>query len=247
MRVRWLRAHAAEYHIDPARIGASGNSAGGHLALLLGLVEASSGLEERGGPFPGQPSRVQAAVSDSGPIDLLAQYQHGGIKTVVERFLGGPPDGPRLAEYRRASPVNHLAGPTPPLLLIYGEADEQVDVKTADQFVAQLSREDHTDITYIRLAKVGHCPHSLKRQSHSCARSERLLRPHAGQTVSPRVQGPENPRSKVADDRCRFRPWTLDLGLSRTVKTSPRSAISPAVKWLGCVCGGAASKSPVPA
>lgn len=161
--VRWLRAHAAEYHIDPSRMGAYGNSAGGHLALLLGMIDPSAGLEETGGPFSNQSSRVQAVVSDSGPIDLLTQYQHGQLHAVIERFLGGPPDGSRLETYKRASPVNHLAGPTPPLLLIYGETDEQVDVKTADQFVAQLSRENRTDVTYLRLAKVGHCPHSLKR------------------------------------------------------------------------------------
>src|SRR5438128_6647755 len=46
--VRWLRAHAAEYHIDTNRIGAYGNSAGGHLALLLGLVRKDAGLEGDG-------------------------------------------------------------------------------------------------------------------------------------------------------------------------------------------------------
>ena len=57
--VRWLRAHAGEYHLDPNRIGAYGNSAGGHLALLLGLLGPSSGLDERGGPFPAEASGVR--------------------------------------------------------------------------------------------------------------------------------------------------------------------------------------------
>jgi acetyl esterase/lipase len=161
--VRWLRAHAREYHLDPNRIGAYGNSAGGHLALLLGLLGPASGLEERDGPFPAESSGVEAVVSDSGPIDLVAEHKNGTIRTVIERFLGGPPDQKRLAVYQAASPINHLAGKTPPLLLIYGEADNQVDARTADRLVAELSRRGRREISYFRLAGVGHCPHSLIR------------------------------------------------------------------------------------
>jgi acetyl esterase/lipase len=161
--VRWLRAHASEYHLDPNRIGAYGNSAGGHLALLLGLLAPSSGLEERDGPFPAESSGVQAVVSDSGPIDLVAEHKNGTLRTVIERFLGGPPDQKRLAAYRAASPINHLGGKMPPLLLIYGEADNQVDARTADRLVSELSRHGQREISYFRLASVGHCPHSLIR------------------------------------------------------------------------------------
>jgi acetyl esterase/lipase len=161
--VRWLRAHASEYHLDPNRIGAYGNSAGGHLALLLGLLAASSGLDERGGPFPAESSGVQAVVSDSGPIDLVAEHKNGTLRTVIERFLGGPPNQQRLAAYQAASPINHLAGKTPPLLLIYGEADNQVDARTADRLVSELSHRGQREISYYRLAGVGHCPHSLIR------------------------------------------------------------------------------------
>lgn len=161
--VRWLRAHAAEYRLDPNRIGAYGNSAGGHLALLLGLLEPSSGLDEKGGPFPNESSRVQAVASDSGPLDLVVEDKNGTLRVVIERFMGGPPEGARLAAYRRASPIDHLGGQVPPLLLIYGEADNQVDARTADRFVSQLSGAGHQEITYFRLADVGHCPHSLIR------------------------------------------------------------------------------------
>jgi len=64
--VRWLRANAATYHIDRDHIGAYGNSAGGHLSLLLGLTEE----QPAAGDAPhGESSRVQAVVSDSGPVD----------------------------------------------------------------------------------------------------------------------------------------------------------------------------------
>jgi acetyl esterase/lipase len=159
--VRWLRAHARDYNVDSKRIGAYGNSAGGHLALLLGLPDSSSALNEKGSLFPGESSQVQAVAIDSGPLDLLAEHKNRTLRTVIEQFMGGPPEKTRLAQYGRASPINHLGGNTPPLLLIYGEADNQVDVRTADRFVLELGRSGHQDISYFRLAGVGHCPHSL--------------------------------------------------------------------------------------
>jgi acetyl esterase/lipase len=160
--VRWLREHASAYHLDAKRIGAYGNSAGGHLALLLGLVEDPA---DRGRPLE-QSSRVQAAVSDSGPLDLIDQYRQGALRTVVGRFLGGPPDGERRTLYEQASPSRYVSPKGVPLLLIYGEADGQVDVKTADRFVVALGEAGRHDVTYLRLAHVDHCPHSLQRVAY---------------------------------------------------------------------------------
>jgi acetyl esterase/lipase len=160
--VRWLRAHARDYNIDPKHIGAYGNSAGGHLALLLAMVGKGAGLEGDG-PHQEESSLVQAAVSDSGPVDLLAQYQRGALRQVVGKFLGGPPEGERAAAYRKASPVHQITADTPPLLLIYGGADEQVPVDTADRFVLALGQAGLKDVSYHRLAYVDHCPHSLVR------------------------------------------------------------------------------------
>jgi dipeptidyl aminopeptidase/acylaminoacyl peptidase len=81
---------------------------------------------------------------------------------VIETFLGGPPQGKLADAYRRASPAAQPSVKTP-LLLIYGADDEQVDVRTADEFVTALVKAGHQDVSYIRLAKVGHCPHSLIR------------------------------------------------------------------------------------
>ncbi len=148
--VRWLREHAAEYDVDPDHIGAYGNSAGGHLALLLGMTGERA-------------DRVQAAASDSGPVDLLGQYRSNRLREVVGRFLGGPPEGDRVAAYRRASPAQQISKATPPLLLMYGGADEQVPVESADAFVSALGRAGLKDVSYYRLAYVDHCPHSLVR------------------------------------------------------------------------------------
>jgi len=149
--VRWLREHAADYNLDPDHIGAYGNSAGGHLALHLGM-----GNEDAA-------SRVQAAVSDSGPLDLKFQHESGALRGIVHQFVGGPPEGDRLKLYGQASPSEQIGKDTPPLLLIYGVSDGQVPIETADAFVAALGRARLEDVTYHRLAYVDHCPHSLIR------------------------------------------------------------------------------------
>lgn len=153
--LRWLRAHAREYNIDVNHIGVFGNSAGGHLALLLGLQDD--------GPTSDRSSLVQAVVSDSGPVDLLYQDERGPLRGVIRRLMGGPPDGARAAAYKQASPGKLVKANVPPLLLIYGVADEQVPVETADEFVLALGKAGVADVTYHRLAYVGHCPYSLVR------------------------------------------------------------------------------------
>jgi acetyl esterase/lipase len=158
--VRWLRAHAGEYNLDRDHIGAYGNSAGGHLALLLAMAGRDAGLEGDG-PYRGESSLVQAAASDSGPVDLIAQHRNSQISAVVGRFLGGTPEGERATAYRKASPLGYVRADTPPLLLIYGASDLQVPVTTADEFVFALGKAGAADVTYYRLAYVDHCPHSL--------------------------------------------------------------------------------------
>ena len=60
--MRWLRAHAAEYHLDPDKIAAWGSSAGGHLAAMLGTSGDVQTLEDLSLGNPGQSSRVQAVI-----------------------------------------------------------------------------------------------------------------------------------------------------------------------------------------
>ena len=159
--VRFLRAHAKEYGIDPNRIGAWGNSAGGHLAMVLGMVGSDAKLEGDG-PYQDQSSLVQAVCSDSGPMDLVHQFRDRQVECAIIRFLAGPPEGLRLNDYRTASLNPYVREKLPPMLLIYGVDDEQVGVETADQFVVEMDRAGNKDVTYLRLANVGHCPHSIK-------------------------------------------------------------------------------------
>src|SRR5947209_19327170 len=71
--VRWLRANAAKYRIDPTRIGVTGGSAGGHLAQFLGVTAGVKEFEGTGGN-PGQSSAVACVVNFYGPSDLTRSY-----------------------------------------------------------------------------------------------------------------------------------------------------------------------------
>ena len=86
--VRWLRANAAKYRINPERIGVVGFSAGGHLASMLGVTSRNDGLEGTGGN-PGQSSRVQAVVSFFGPTDFSTRDWPRDVEEgIIEPFLG---------------------------------------------------------------------------------------------------------------------------------------------------------------
>jgi len=122
--IRWLRSHAAQYKIDPDRIGALGTSSGGYLALLLGLTGPSDGLEADGEDLTIS-SRVQAVVNVAGPSDLARFWKEGGMKGTMEEFLGGTPDQAPDA-YVRASPLSYVRPDGPPILTIHGDMDALV-------------------------------------------------------------------------------------------------------------------------
>jgi acetyl esterase/lipase len=158
--MRWLRAHAAEYNVDPSLIGVLGNSAGGHLALMLGMAGKDAGLEGDG-PYQDQSSMAHCVVSDSGPTTIDPRALPG-LHRAVMGFLKGP-EATLAERVRRGSPINYVTARTPPLLLIYGAADNQVAVGEVDDFVAATWRTGSLDVTYIRLGTVGHCPYHLQK------------------------------------------------------------------------------------
>jgi acetyl esterase/lipase len=128
--VRWLRSVADTYQINKNRIGVTGGSAGGHLSLLVGLVDDAAGLEGDGGHSEFS-SDVNAVVNYCGPTDLAREFKD---VEVVQPFLialcGGKPE--EAAEsYRRASPVSWLSPDDPPVLTLHGDQDDIVPVSQA--------------------------------------------------------------------------------------------------------------------
>lgn len=123
--VRWLRANAARYRVDPKRIGATGGSAGGHLSLMLGLTDAKAQLEGTGG-HADRSSRVQAVVNYFGPTDMIELCRtSSGAKPIVASFLDGTPEEVR-DRYLAASPTKYVSKDDPPTLSLHGADDRLV-------------------------------------------------------------------------------------------------------------------------
>jgi acetyl esterase/lipase len=138
--VRYLRSHAADYHLDPNRIGAVGFSAGAHLAMMLGVTDKADGLEGDGG-WPDPSSKVQAVVSFFGPTDLTAPELWPDISPILRRFLGGPlAQKPDL--YKQASPITYVREDSAPMLLFQGTNDPLVNWKQAVRMTEALSRKE---------------------------------------------------------------------------------------------------------
>lgn len=147
--VRWFRAHAKKYNLDPKRIGGYGNSAGAHLVAILGLVKPEAKLEGDG-PWQNQSSLIQAVAASATPTDfsLFKRRREGDTKWVNDKYKPG-----ELAKL--SSPITHLAKDAPPFLLFHGTADKTVDVKHSDTFVEALKKLE-CDVTYIRIPDAGH-------------------------------------------------------------------------------------------
>jgi acetyl esterase/lipase len=135
--VRYLRAHAAEYGIDPARIGVWGASAGGHLAAMVGSAGAARELEGAGG-WPEQSSAVQAVCSWFGPSDV-SLLGHDDPESPAALLLGGPVKD-NLAAAARANPITYLSPAGPPHLLQHGDADTVVPLNQSEVLQAALEK-----------------------------------------------------------------------------------------------------------
>jgi acetyl esterase/lipase len=125
--IRYLRANAGRFHIDPKEIGAWGQSAGGHLVALLGTAGPKAGWDV--GAYRNESSRVQAVVDMAGPSDLLTMGDQGDAVLVAESFislLGAVPTSQLGADLRKASPTTYVAHGDPPFLILDSNNDEIV-------------------------------------------------------------------------------------------------------------------------
>jgi acetyl esterase/lipase len=135
--VRWIKGHAKDYKVDPARVGAMGFSAGGHLALMLGTTSAADGLEgEVSSASPD--SSVQAVVNFSGPTDLTARDFPDVSRSLIKDFLGGDPKD-RSKEVTQASPIKYLSKGDAPALSFQGTKDPLVPVTQATALAELMS------------------------------------------------------------------------------------------------------------
>jgi acetyl esterase/lipase len=121
LAVRWIRAHAQEHDVDAGCLGVQGGSAGGHLALMVGLTEpAEADLDADGQPLC---NWVRCVYAKNGPTDFT---QPGMASEPHLRAFMGVAYADRPEVYQAASPISHVSSDDPPVLMIHGTDDRTV-------------------------------------------------------------------------------------------------------------------------
>lgn len=156
--IRWVRANAKKYNIDPDRIGAYGNSAGGTQVVTAALTNGLAEFEGDG-PHREFSSDLQAVVG-SGVVGDMQHASHSKRAVFAYRNLATGGDrkvaDAKVSEVlRKASPSSYINKGVPPVLLVHGVKDEVVIIDSTDEFVAAMKKAG-ADISYLRYDDAGH-------------------------------------------------------------------------------------------
>ncbi|HBC86069.1 MAG TPA: hypothetical protein DCZ94_03855 [Lentisphaeria bacterium] len=155
LAVRWIRAHAGDFGINPRKIGGMGCSAGGHLGSLLALCGFRFGKNSTLGKYS---SRLQCMVDVFGPVDFPAMMESAS-KPIVEGFIGKSFSTAK-STYLKASPVSYVSKGAPPFLIVHGTEDigisrGQVPISISASFYTKL-RMAGAEACFMTIAGAGH-------------------------------------------------------------------------------------------
>lgn len=147
--IRWIRANADKYGIDPDRIGVWGTSAGGHLVAMLGTSAGVKSMDGNLGPYPDVSSKVTCVADFFGPTDFLtmdqfstadARFKHDSADSPESLLIGAPiQEVPELV--KTANPITYVDGDEPPFLIVHGTDDPLVPFNQSEILKAALDRE----------------------------------------------------------------------------------------------------------
>ncbi|ADU49966.1 alpha/beta hydrolase [Intrasporangium calvum] len=151
--VRWLRQNSDQYGIDPDRITISGDSSGGHTALLVHATDGSAALDE---DPEAAPLNLSSAVVFSSPTDLTLMDDDDAVRDL----LGGRRPSQAPDDARAACPANHLdRRRRGPVLLVHGTDDEVVACEHSRIYAMALREAGHTcDLVLVEGARHGIWP-----------------------------------------------------------------------------------------
>ncbi len=141
--VRWLRAHAKQYNLDPKRFGVWGASAGGHLVAMLGT--AGDVKEFDVGAHLDRSSRVQAVCDYFGPTDFTkmndfpGRMDHDAADSPESKLIGGPIQE-NAEKVERANPITYVTKDDPPFLIVHGDKDPLVPHNQSELLLAALKK-----------------------------------------------------------------------------------------------------------
>ncbi len=158
--VRWLRANATRFELDPSRFASWGESAGGHLAAMLGTAGHERSFEV--GEHLEHSSSVQAVLDFFGPTDFLQMDAqrlpegmiHDTVASPESQLVGGPIQE-LPAEVARANPVTYVTSEAPPFLVVHGDRDPLVPYHQSTLLVAALKAAS-VPVTFYTVAGGGH-------------------------------------------------------------------------------------------
>jgi acetyl esterase/lipase len=152
--IRWLRANAKKFNLNPDKIGVAGASAGGHLVALLGTTGDAKELEGTGGNLD-QPSRVQCVVDLFGPTDLSKMGgTHDNPTSPEAKLLGGPVQEVK-EKVAKANPIAFVTKSSAPFLILHGDKDKTVILSQSEMLVDALKKVG-VEVRLVVVAGAGH-------------------------------------------------------------------------------------------
>lgn len=160
--VRFIRYNASRFGIRAAQLGAAGGSSGGHLAVMLGVLDGN-GDPLDADPVNRESAKVQCVVSRAAPVAL---WDPGAGVPGVINFLGMtpslgsqsfPPDSVEHQTFRAASPLAHVSAGDAPVLMLHGDADASVAFDQSEK-MEQALRAAGVPVKLLRIVGAGHGP-----------------------------------------------------------------------------------------
>lgn len=153
--IRWIRANAERYGVDPDRIGAAGSSAGGHLVSMLGTCDTLHPTEDGLATFS---SKVSCVVNYFGPTDFRPVVNSPRAVATLANFLGkSAQEAPDL--YADASPITHVSKTSVPFLSLHGNNDTSIPIAQSEKLTEAL-KQAGVEATLLTVEGAGHGFHN---------------------------------------------------------------------------------------